>query len=100
MLCVIMKNYTTPFYMLYVIIFVYTALYSENCNKYYNAKYFENHIKIRIVNIPNNKYDTGNLYFEMLEIFKLNKVDMIIEYLDKAYLIDYENDIKKFFKIL
>ena len=52
-----------------------------------------------IINIPNNKYDIGNLYFEILEIFKLNKVDMIIEYLDKVYLINYENDIKIFLKI-
>ena len=74
-------------------------LYSENCNKYHNVKYFENYIKIRIVNIPNNKYYIGNLYFEILEIFKLNKVDMIIEYLDKVYLINYKNDIKKFFQI-
>ena len=73
-------------------------LYSENCNKYYNIKYFENYIKIRIVNIPNNKYDIGNLYCEILEIFKLNKVDMIIEYLVKVYLINYENDIKKIFQ--
>ena len=73
-------------------------LYSENCNKYYNVKYFENHIKIRILNIPNDKYDIENLYFEILEIFKLNKVDMIIEYLDKVYLINYKNDIKKFFE--
>ena len=73
-------------------------LYSENCNKYYNVKYFENYIKIRILNIPNNKYDIGNLYFEILEIFKLNKVDMIIEYLDKVYLINNKNCIKKFFK--
>ena len=74
--------------------------YLENCNRYYNVKYFENYIKIRIVNIPNNKYDIGNLYFEILEIFKLNKVDMIIEYSDNVYLINYENDIKKFFKNL
>ena len=71
-------------------------LYSENCNKYYNVKYFDKYIKIIIINIPNNKYDIGNLYFEILEIFKLNKVDMITEYLDKVYLINCENDIKKF----
>ena len=73
-------------------------LHSENCNKYYKVKYFENYIKIRIVDIPNNKYDIGKLYFEILEIFKLNKVDMIIEYLDKIYLINYESDIKKLFQ--
>ena len=58
-------------------------LYLENCNKYYNVKYFENYIKIRIVNTPNDKYDIGNSYFEALEIFKLNKVEMIMKYLDK-----------------
>ena len=70
-------------------------LYSENCNKYYNVKYFEDCIKIIIVNIPNNKYCIGKLYFE---IFKLNEVDMIIEYLDKEFLILDENNLKQFFK--
>ena len=74
-------------------------LYSENCNTYFNVQYFDKCIKIIIINIPNNKYDIGNLYFEILEIFRLNKVDMIIEYLDKVYLINCENDIKNFFKI-
>ena len=73
-------------------------LYSENCNKYYKVKYFDKCIKIIIINIPNDKYNIGNLYFEILEIFKLNKVDMIIEYLDKVYLINYKNDIKIFSK--
>ena len=73
-------------------------LYSENCNKYFNVKYYENCIKIIIINVPNNKYNIGNLYFEILEIFKLNKVDMIIEYLDEIYLILDENNLKQFFK--
>ena len=73
-------------------------LYSENCNIYYKVKYFDKYIKIIIINIPNNKYDIRNLYFEILERFKLNKVDMIIEYLDKLYLINDENDIKIFLK--
>ena len=75
-------------------------LYSENYNKYFNVQYFDKCIKIVIINIPNNIYYIVNLYFEILEIFKLNKVDMIIEYLDKVYLINYENDIKNFFKHL
>ena len=73
-------------------------LYSENCNKYYNVKFFDKCIEIIIINIPNNKYDIGNLYFEILEIFKLIKVDMIIEYLDKESLICYADDIRKFLK--
>ena len=74
-------------------------LYLENCNKYNKVKYFDKCIKIVIINIPNNEYDIGNLYFKILEIFKLNKVDMIIKYLDKEILINSENDIRKFFKI-
>ena len=73
-------------------------LYEELCNKYYNVKYYEDCIKIIIVNIPSNKYDIGNLYFQILEIFRLNQVDMIIEYLDKVYLILDENNLKQFFK--
>ena len=73
-------------------------LYEELCNKYYILKYFDNYIKVGIVNIPNNKYDICNLYFEILEIFKLDKVDTIIEYLDKVYLINCEYDINKIFK--
>ena len=72
-------------------------LYSENCNKYFNVKYFDKCIRIMIINIPNN-YIKGEIYFEILEIFKLNKVDMIIEYLDKVYLILDENNLKQFFK--
>ena len=72
-------------------------LYSVNCNKYYKVKYFDKCIKI-VINIPNIKYDIGNLYFEILEIFKLNKVDMIIEYLDKEFIVCYADDIKNFSK--
>ena len=39
-------------------------LYEELCNKYYNVKYYEDCIKIIIVNIPNNKYDIGKLYLK------------------------------------
>ena len=73
-------------------------LYEELCNKYFDVQYFDKCVKTVIINIPNNKYDIRNLFFEILEIFRLDKVDVIIEYLDKVYLINYENDIKKFFK--
>ena len=58
-------------------------LYEELCNKYYNVKYFDNYVKIEIVDIPNNKYDIGNVYFEVLEIFKLNKVIWLLNILIK-----------------
>ena len=72
-------------------------LYSENCNKYFNVQYYEDCIKIIIINIPNNNYDMGNLYFEILEIFKLNKIGIIIEYLDTEFSILDENNLKQFF---
>ena len=47
-------------------------LHEELCNKYYNVIYYEDCIKIKINNSPNDKYDIGNLYVEILEIFKLD----------------------------
>ena len=75
-------------------------LYSENCNKYSKVQYFDKCIKIAIINIPNNKYYIGNLYFEILEIFKLNKVDIITEYCEIEYLVNNANDLKIIFKSL
>ena len=75
-------------------------LYEELCNKYYNVKYYEDYIKIKINNSPNRKYGIGNLYFKILEIFKLNKVDMDIEFHNKIFIINNQSDIKSFFKNL
>ena len=75
-------------------------LYEELCNTYYNVKHYEDYIKIKINNSANNKCDIGNLYFEILEIFKLNKVDMDIEFNNKIFIINNESDITSFFKNL
>ena len=40
------------------------------------------------------------MYENILEIFKLNKVDMIIKYYDEEFLIYNELDLKKCFKKL
>ena len=74
-------------------------LYEELCI-FYNVKYYEDCIKLKINNSPNNKCDIGNLYYEILEIFKLNKVDMDIEFNNKIFIINNESDIKSFFKNL
>ena len=79
---------------------LYIMLYEELCNKYYNVKYYEDCIKIKINSSPNNKYDIGNLFFAILEIFKLDKVDMDIEFNNKILIINNESDIKSFFKNL
>ena len=71
-------------------------IYEQNC---YNldVKYFDNLIEINIKNIP-NKFIRFKIYEYVLENFKLNKVDMIIKYYDKEFLIYNELDLKKCFK--
>ena len=71
-------------------------IYEHNCYNL-NVKYFDNLIEINIKNIP-NKFIRFNIYEYVLEIFKLNKVDMIIKYYDKEILIYNELDLKNVFK--
>ena len=73
-------------------------IYEQNC---YNLdiKYFDNLIKINIKNIP-NKFIKFKIYEYVLEIFKLNKVNMIIKYYDQEFLIYTEFDLKNVFKKL
>ena len=54
-------------------------------------------IKIDIKFIKNN-VERFKIYNYVLEIFKLNKVTMIIKYRDNEYLVYNENDLKRFFK--
>ena len=73
-------------------------IYEQNC---YNldVKYFDNLIVITIKNIP-NKFIRFKIYEYVLEIFKLNKVDIIIKYYDEEFLIYNELDLKNVFKKL
>ena len=71
-------------------------IYEQNCYNL-NVKYFNNLIEITIKNIP-NKSIRFKIYEYVLEIFKLNKVDMIIKYYDQKFLIYNELDLKNVFK--
>ena len=73
-------------------------IYEQNC---YNldVKYFDNLIEINIKNIP-NKFIRFEMYEYILEIFKLNKVDIIVKYYDREFLIYNEIDLKNVFKKL
>ena len=71
---------------------------NQNCNNL-NIKYYEELIEIKIENIRNN-IEKFRIYEYVLEIFKLNKVNMIIKYYDKEYLVYNENDLKRIFKSL
>ena len=70
-------------------------IYEQNCYNL-NVKYFDNLIEITIKNIP-NKFIRFKIYEYVLEIFKLNKVDIIIKYYDEEFLIYNELDLKNVF---
>ena len=73
-------------------------IFNQNCNNL-NIKYYEELIEINIGNIRNN-IEKFKIYNLVLEIFKSNKVNMIIKYYDKEYLVYNEIDLKSFFKSL
>ena len=73
-------------------------IFNQNCNNL-NIKYYEELIEIDIKFIKNN-VEKFKIYDYVLEIFKLNKVAMIIKYCDNEFLVYNENDLKRFFKSL
>ena len=70
-------------------------IFNQNCYNL-NIKYYVDFIKVDIENIRNN-IEKFKIYEYILEIFKLNKVNMIIKYCDIEYLVYNENDLKRFF---
>ena len=73
-------------------------IFNQNCNNL-NIKYYEELIEINIENIKNN-IEKFTIYEYVLETFKINKVNMIIKYYDKEYLVYNEIDLKRIFKSL
>ena len=73
-------------------------IFNQNCNNL-NIEYYEELIEINIENIRNN-IEKFKIFEYVLEIFKLNKVNMIIKYYDKEYLVYNEIDLKRIFKSL
>ena len=73
-------------------------IYNQNCNNLnINIKYFDELIEIDIEKIRNN-YERFKIYDYVLEIFKLNNVNMSIRYRNKIYLVFSEDDLKRIFK--
>ena len=70
-------------------------IFNQNCNNL-NIKYYDSLIKVDIENIRNN-IEKLKIYEYVLEILELNKVDMIIKYCDKKYLVYNEIDLKRIF---
>ena len=73
-------------------------IYEQNCYNL-NVKYFDNLIKINILDIPNNIV-RFKIYENVLQIFKLNKCNILIKYYDREFLIHNEQDLEKCFKKL
>ena len=73
-------------------------IFNQNC---YNIsiKYFEELIKVDIENTRNN-IEKYKIYEYVLEIFKLDKCNMIIKYCDIEYLVYNEINLKIIFKTL
>ena len=71
-------------------------IFEQNCYNL-NIKYYEDLIKVDIKNIKNN-IEKFKIYEYVLQIFKLNKCNMIIKYCNIEYLIYNENDLKRIFK--
>ena len=73
-------------------------IYEQNCY-FLNFEYFDNLIEINIKNIP-NKFMRFKIYDNILQIFKLYKLNILIKYYDKEFLICNESDLKNLFKKL
>ena len=73
-------------------------IFNQHCYNL-NIKYYEEFIEINIENIRNN-VERFKIYEYILEIFKLNKCNIIIKYCDKEYLVYNKIDLKRIFKSL
>ena len=71
-------------------------IYQQNCFNI-NIEYYDKLIKVNIGKI-NNNVEKFKIYENVLDIFKLNKVDLIIKYFDKEYLVFSEEDLLRVFK--
>ena len=73
-------------------------IYEHDCYNL-NVEYFDNLIKFDIKNIP-DKFIRFKIYENILHFFKLYKLNILIKYYDKEFLICNELDLKNLFKKL
>ena len=67
-------------------------IFEQNCSNL-NIKYYEDLIKVNIQNIQNN-FEKFKICEYILQIFELNKCNMIIKYCDIEYIIYFEKILK------
>ena len=92
------KRHISDIYEKYSTYFMYRMIYEQNCYNLH-VKYFDNLIEINIINIP-NKFIRFKIYENILHFFKLYKLNILIKYYDKEFLICNELDLKNVFKNL
>ena len=71
-------------------------IFNQKCNKL-NIRYYNDLIKIDTEDIKNN-VDKFRIYENILDIFNLNKVNMIIKFNDAEHIIFTDNDLLNIFK--
>ena len=67
-----------------------------NNNKYYTINFYEDHIEIVINFIPEDNYNRGKLYFDLIPYFDIENT--IIKYNNKIFY--NQDELKFFFKSL
>ena len=73
-------------------------MYEQNCYNL-NIKYFDNLIEINIKITP-NKFIRFKIYDNILHFLKLYKLNILIKYYDREFLIYNESNLKNLFKKL
>ena len=73
-------------------------IFNQNCDNL-NIRYFNDLIKIYIEDIKNN-VEKFKIYENILQIFKLDKVNMIIKFKYVEYIIITADELKRIFKNL
>ena len=70
-------------------------IYHQDCiNEQYCTNFYENHIEIVILKIPNSEYKRGELFFNISIYFEIENT--IVKYKDKTF--ENKEDLKSFFK--
>ena len=67
-------------------------IYEQNCYNL-NIRYFDNLIEVNIKYISNN-IEKFKIYENILQIFKLNRCNILTKYYDGEFLIYNERDLK------
>ena len=70
-------------------------IYHQDCvNEEYCTNFYEKHLEIVILKIPDNEYERGELFFNIQIYFEIEKT--VVKYNDKIFT--NKEDLKSFLK--